>query len=121
MSKKFWLYPMTVSAVMGLLVPWVAVAFLADAGLAVCLIQFFVLEPMVSAWVGWRSGVHPKTLWCLPPASALFFLLGTWLQFEMGEPAFLLYSGIYSGIGYMAMLVRVVYRKLFCRKVSSQQ
>jgi hypothetical protein len=46
-------------------------------------------------------------MWCLPLASACFFLLGTWLQFEMGEPAFLLYSGIYVGIGYAVMLLRV--------------
>ena len=107
MDRKTWMVPMTASVIVGLLVPWVAVAFLADAGLAVCLIQFYVLEPAVSAWVGWRAGEDSGRMWCLPLASACFFLLGTWLQFEMGEPAFLLYSGIYVGIGYAVMLLRV--------------
>ena len=112
MDRKIWMVPMTASVIVGLLVPWVAVAFLADAGLAVCLIQFYVLEPAVSAWVGWRAGEDSGRMWCLPLASACFFLLGTWLQFEMGEPAFLLYAGVYLLLGAAAMIISALLTKL---------
>ncbi len=36
---------------------------------------------------------------------AVFFLLGTWIFFDTGETAFLLYAGIYLLLGLCAMFI----------------
>ena len=46
-----------------------------------------------------------KHLWSLPVISAVLFLIGTWIFFDMGETAFILYAAVYLVIGIMAMLI----------------
>ena len=43
-----------------------------------------------------KSGKDMKHLWSLPIISAVLFLIGTWLFFDMGETAFILYAVIYQ-------------------------
>ena len=49
--------------------------------------------------------VDIKRLWPLPILTAVLFLLGVWLFFEMGESAFLVYCIIYFALGVTAMLL----------------
>ena len=84
---------------------------LADAGMAVCFILFFAINPLFSVFIGIFSGQNIKKLWPLPIFNAGAFLAGTWLVFAMGEPAFLLYGGIYLVIGVCAMVITGALKK----------
>lgn len=72
--------------------------------MAICLLLFFVINPIFSAICGFFAGKHLKQLWKLPFMVAGVFLAGAWCFLEMGEQAFLLYSGCYLVIGIVAML-----------------
>lgn len=85
--------------------PWLAVTFAGSAGMAVCFVLFFAINPIFSVFCGIFAGKNIKKLWMLPIFNAGMFLVGTWLFFEMGEPAFGLYCGVYLIIGLCAMLV----------------
>lgn len=91
--------------------PWLAVAFAGSAGMAVCFILFYAVNPMFCAVCGAFAGKRVKQRWMLPVISAGLFLAGVWLFFEMGEPAFLLYCGGYLVIGYAAMLISALVNK----------
>ena len=85
--------------------PWLAVTFAGSAGMAICCILFFAVNPLYAALSGVFAGKNIKQLWSLPIITAGLFLAGAWLFFEMGEPAFLLYCGCYLVIGIVAMLI----------------
>ena len=85
--------------------PWLAVTFAGTAGMAVCFVLFFAINPLFSIVCGVFAGKNVKKLWGFPIFNAGMFLVGTWLFFEMGEPAFWLYCGVYLIIGVCAMLV----------------
>ena len=85
--------------------PWLAVTFAGTAGMAVCFELFFAINPIFSVFCGVFAGKNIKKLWMLPSFNAGMFLVGTWMFFEMGEPAFLLYCGVYLIIGICSMLV----------------
>ena len=85
------------SAVIMLVFPWLAVTFVkGDGGMAVCFILFFALNPIYAIFAGVQASRDVKRFWALPMITAVLFLAGTWLHFDMGEPAFLLYALIYS-------------------------
>ena len=90
--------------------PWLAVTFAGEAGMAICFILFYAVNPLFSIFCGVFAGSHWKRRWYLPLVSAGTFLLGTWLFFEMGEPAFLLYTGCYLALGMISMLIRCFFR-----------
>ena len=69
-----------------LVFPWLAVTFIkGDGGMAVCFILFFAVNPIYAICSGAYAGKNIKIFWTLPIITALFFLLGTWLFFSMGE------------------------------------
>ena len=102
---------MAAAAVLMIGCPWMAVAFAGDAGMAVCFVLFFGINPLFSALCGWAAGRDIKRLWILPVGTAGLFLLGVWIFFELGEPGFLVYAGIYLVIGFAAMLLRAALGK----------
>ena len=91
--------------------PWLAVKFAGSAGMAVCFLLFFAVNPLFSAGCGVSAGKNIRQLWPLPIITAGLFLAGVWLFFEMGEPAFLLYCGSYLAIGIIAMLASAFVNK----------
>ena len=92
--------------------PWLAVTFVkGDAGMAVCFLLFFAVNPLYSVIIGAYAGKDVKHLWSLPVISAVLFLIGTWIFFDMGETAFILYAAVYLIIGIMAMLISMFIRK----------
>ena len=79
------------SAVIMLVFPWLAVTFV---------------------FAGAQAGKDVKRFWALPMITAILFLAGTWLHFDMGEPAFFLYALIYLLLGAAAMLLSAFIRKI---------
>ena len=81
---------MLATAVIMLVFPWLAVTFIkGDGGMAVCFILFFAVNPIYAICSGAYAGKDIKIFWPLPIITALFFLLGTWLFFSIGEKAFM--------------------------------
>lgn len=91
--------------------PWLAAEFAGSAGMAICFILFFAVNPLFSAVCGLSAGRNLRTLWALPFITAALFLAGVWAFFEMAEPAFLLYCGGYLVIGIAAMLLSALVSK----------
>ena len=111
MKKNIILW-LAASAVVMLAFPWLAVTFVkGDAGMAVCFLLFFAVNPLYSVLIGAFAGKDVKHLWSLPVISAVVFLIGTWIFFDMGETAFILYAAVYLIIGIMAMLISMFIRK----------
>ncbi len=102
MKRFLFFLLLTASVMLGL--PWLAVTFLqADAGMAICFLLFFAVNPVYALLIGGIAGKNRKTDWVLPLLPALLFLAGTWLLFDMGETAFLLYAGIYLLLSLLSM------------------
>lgn len=111
MKKNIILW-LAVSAVVMLMFPWLAVTFVkGDAGMAVCFLLFFALNPLYSVIFGVFAGKDMKHLWSLPVISAVLFLIGTWIFFDMGEMAFVLYAAVYLALGIVTMLISMIIRK----------
>lgn len=82
-----------------------AVARLASecSGMALCMILFFIVNPVYSAILGFRCGRNVRQMWNLPLVSSVAFLAGTWLFFDIKEVWFIVYASVYLIIGWMAM------------------
>ena len=107
-----YLYRLVLSAFIMTALPWLTVTFIrSDAGMAVCFLLFFAVNPAWSIILGVLAGENLQKQWSLPVLSAAFFLAGTWLFFDMGETAFLLYAGIYLVLGTGCMLISSAVRK----------
>ncbi len=103
---------LVVSAVVMLVFPWLAVTFVnGDAGMAVCFLLFFAVNPLYSVIIGAFVGKDIQHLWSLPFISAALFLIGTWIFFDVGETAFILYAVVYLVLGIVAMLISMFIRK----------
>ena len=111
MKKNIILW-LAASAVVMLAFPWLAVTFVkGDAGMVVCFLLFFAVNPLYSVIIGAFAGKDVKHLWSLPVISAVLFLIGTWIFFDMGETAFILYAVVYLVLGIVAMLISMFIRK----------
>lgn len=109
--RKITLWLIASAAIM-LALPWLAVTFIkGDGGMAACLVLFFALNPIYAVFTGIYAGRDIKRLWALPTITALFFLVGSWLFFDMGEKAFVLYASVYLFLGAAAMLISVFVKK----------
>lgn len=84
-----------------------AVAGLASecSGMALCMMLFFIVNPIYSAILGYRCGKDIKKMWSLPLVSALAFLAGTWIFFDIHELWFIVYATVYLAIGWTAMAI----------------
>ena len=111
MKKNIILW-LAASAVVMLAFPWLAVTFVkGDAGMAVCFLLFFAVNPLYSVLIGAFVGKDIRHLWSLPVILAVLFLIGTWIFFDMGETAFILYAVVYLVLGIVAMLISMFIRK----------
>lgn len=109
--RKITLWLIASAAIM-LALPWLAVTFIkGDGGMAACLVLFFALNPIYAVFTRIYAGRDIKRLWALPTITALFFLAGSWLFFDMGEKAFVLYASVYLFLGAAAMLISVFVKK----------
>ena len=105
----FWLL---LSAFVMLALPFFAVTFAkSDAGMAICFLLFFAVDPIYSLVVGAFAGRNIRKLWFLPLFPPVFFLAGVWAFFSLGETAFFLYAAIYLAIGAVAALICALVNK----------
>ena len=110
MKKILW--GLAVSAFIMFALPWLAVTFVkGDGGMAACFLLFFAVNPLYSVIIGVFTGKNIRHLWSLPIISAMLFLIGTWIFFDMGETAFILYAAVYLILGIAAMLISMLIRK----------
>ncbi len=115
--KKNIILGIVVSTVVMLMFPWLAVTFVkGDVGMAACLFLFFSVNPLYSVIIGVFTGKNIRHLWSLPIISAMLFLIGTWIFFDMGETAFILYAVVYLVLAIVAMLISMFIRKRAQRK-----
>ena len=106
MKKNIILW-MAASAVVMLAFPWLAATFVkGDAGMAVCFLLFFAVNPLYSVLIGAFAGKDIRRLWSLPVISSALFLIGTWIFFDMEELAFILYAAVYLVLRIAAMLIK---------------
>ena len=84
-----------------------AVARLASecSGMALCMMLFFIINPIYSVILGFNCGKNIHRMWNLPLVSAIAFHAGTWLFFDIKEVWFLIYAAIYLTLGWIAMFV----------------
>ncbi len=105
-------FGLVISALIMLALPWLVVTFVkGDGGMAICFLLFFAVNPIYSVIIGAYAGKDVRMLWSLPVLSAIFFLAGTWVFFDMGEMAFILYASVYLVLGIAAMLVSAFFWK----------
>lgn len=110
--KKSIILWLAVSAIIMLVLPWLAVTFVkGDAGMAVCFLLFYAINPIYSVIIGTYAGKDIKRLCSLPFISSILYLLGVWIFFDMGESAFIMYAIIYFILGILAMLVSMFIEK----------
>lgn len=88
---------------------WLTVTFAGDNGMGICFILFYVVNPVFAVLSGMLGGTDVKKLWRLPIYTAMAFLLGTWLFFDIGEIAFVLYAGVYLVLGLISMMLTVLF------------
>ena len=114
--KNNFLTWLILTAIVMLVLPWLTFMFIkGDAGMAVCFILFYVLNPLFSIICGVFSGKNPKKLWFCPLMTGILFIVGCWISFEMGEGAFVVYGIGYSAIGAAAMGISVLLSKILRR------
>ena len=82
-----------------------------DAGMAICFLLFFAIDPIYALILGAFAGKDIKTEWFQPFLVPLLFLVGTWLCFDMGETAFFSYAAVYLLLGYAAMGITALIKK----------
>lgn len=75
------------------------------SGMALCMMLFLIVNPIYSAILGYRCGKDIKKMWNLPLVSAVAFLAGTWIFFDIHELWFIVYATVYLAIGWTAMAI----------------
>ncbi len=73
------------------------------SGMALCMMLFFIVNPVYSAILGYRCGKDIKKMWNLPLVSVVAFLAGTWIFFDIHELWFIVYAIVYLAIGWITM------------------
>lgn len=85
---------------------FLAPRFPGDTGMAVGILSFYAIVPLVSAAVGIYAGFAPKRCWYGPIFPAAVFLGAVVTCFEWwSEPAFLLLAAAYLGIAAAAFFL----------------
>ncbi len=109
--KKHALYTAATAFLM-LALPGLTVRFVkGDAGMAVCFLLFFAVDPLWSAALGLFAGRDVKKRFFVPIIPAVLFLAGTRIFFDRGEKAFIFYAAVYLLLGTAAMLLSALLRK----------
>ena len=65
------------------------------AGMALCMLLFFVVNPAYSIVLGLRCGRDFRRMWYMPLVSSVAFLVGSWVFFDIREPWFVVYAAVY--------------------------
>ena len=109
--RKMLLTTILLSAFIMIGVPWLTVLFAGTAGMAICFILFYSINPLVAVFTGLFAGKFIRRLWFVPFIPAILFLLGAWIFFTVSEIAFILYAIVYLLLGLAAMAVTALIKK----------
>lgn len=95
-----------VTVVVMFVLPFVVARLASEcSGMALCMVLFFIINPGYSVILGFNCGKNIRRMWNLPLVSAIAFLAGTWLFFDIKEVWFLIYAAIYLTLGWIAMFI----------------
>ena len=83
-----------------------------DCGMGLCFILFYLVNPMLSVFMGIYSGLDIKKLWYIPLVLGVVFVLSMWIIFDMGETDFILYGIGYFVIGVIVMLITATIKRI---------
>lgn len=101
------------NTVMTLLLPFLSVKLIpADGGMAVCMILFFAVYPILFIALGIISSIDIKYFWWMPLASAIIFplLFSLAMGGMIGE--LYAYSAIYAFLGYAVLAFVLLIKKI---------
>ncbi len=105
-SRKIIITWIAVTVAVMFALPFVVARFASEcSGMALCMILFFIVNPIYSAILGFRCGWGIHRMWNLPLVSSIAFLAGTWLFFDIMEVWFIIYASVYLIIGWTAMVI----------------
>ena len=103
-NRKAMILWMTISVVIMIALPFAVARFASEcSGMALCMILFFIVNPIYSSILGFRCGKDIRRMWNLPFVSYIAFLAGTWLFFDIKEVWFIIYASVYLVIGLTTM------------------
>lgn len=103
-SRKIIITWITATVAVMFALPFVVARFASEcSGMALCMILFFIVNPVYSAILGFRCGSDIRRMWNLPLVASIAFLAGTWLFFDIKEVWFIIYASVYLIIGWTAM------------------
>ena len=103
-KKKSYIILITLLIVM-LILPLVSVRLVSsDVGMALLIVLFLILNPATVIVLSIMAGTDIKKLWWTPVLSAVVFPVFCAIVFEETVVELLVYSGLYLGIGAVAML-----------------
>ena len=93
----------TLATVLG--IPLLAVLFASTAGMAICILSFYIINPIVSVGTGVFAGFDIKKRWYACLFTGVIFIITAWSLFTAKEPLFLCYSAIYVVFSILSMLI----------------
>ena len=85
--------------------PMIVLAVDPNAAMLICMVLFFVLNPLCVLYSGAFAGSRVKVLWSLPLITDGLFLLGAWWLLSMDAMGLWLYGVAYLMIGLISMFV----------------
>lgn len=94
---------LTILAVFG--IPLAAVLFASDAGMAICILSFYAINPLVAVFNGIFSGKDLKKQWYAHLFVPVIFLITVWSLFTIKETIFLVYAAVYLLLGAASTLI----------------
>ncbi len=106
-QNKNYIYWLCATMAIMIILPF-AIARLASecSGMALCMMLFFIINPIYSVILGYHCGKDIRRLWNLPLVSSVAFLAGTWIFFDIHELWFIVYAIVYLTIGWITMATR---------------
>ena len=87
-----------------------------DAGMALCFILFFIINPIFITVLSVISAFDVRNLWWIPILSAIVFPFFFWIAVKEVVKELFFYSIVYLLIGVLAMLATYVWKKYFYKK-----
>ena len=76
-----------------------------EAGMLVCFLLFYSVDPVISIGLGSIAGQNVKKLFWMIFLMPILFLIGTFVFFTATEPLFWIYALVYLGLGAVSMLI----------------
>ncbi len=102
--KKIFLAILSAFIVLFLL-PFLAVKFAnSNAAMILCFVLFFAVNPVFSIISGIYAGLDIKRMWFMPFTIAIIYLFSSWIFFDFGEKAFIIYAAFYFFVCTISML-----------------